>query len=81
MRNCECLNCGKRFNPTSLKNDKLGLHTMCLECGSSFDVKEINTLADYLSDENRVSGAEKERINFQVNLIGKIIEDKEKKNK
>jgi hypothetical protein len=42
-------------------------------------MKEINTLADYMSDETRVSQAEREQINFQVALIGKIIEAREQK--
>ena len=41
--------------------------------------KEINTLADYMADEIRVSKAEREQINFQVALIGKMIEAREKK--
>ena len=41
--------------------------------------KEINTLADYMADETRVSKAEREQINFQVALIGKMIEAREKK--
>jgi ribosome-binding protein aMBF1 (putative translation factor) len=42
-------------------------------------MKEINTLADYMSDETRVSQAEREQINFQVALIGKMIEAREQK--
>ena len=41
--------------------------------------KEINTLADYMADETRVSQVEREQINFQVALIGKMIEAREKK--
>lgn len=33
--------------------------------------KEINTFADYMSDETRVHPIEKEKINFEVSLIGK----------
>lgn len=41
--------------------------------------KEINTFADYMADETRVSKAERELINFQVALIGKMIEAREEK--
>ena len=41
--------------------------------------KEINTFADYMADETRVSAAEREQINFQVALIGKMIEAREEK--
>lgn len=41
--------------------------------------KEINTFADYISDETRVSDAEREQINFQVKLIGKMVEAREEK--
>jgi len=36
--------------------------------------KEIKTIADYMNDEERVSSAEREQINFEVALIGKMIE-------
>ena len=39
----------------------------------------INTITDYLNDEKRVSPAERERINFEVALIGKLIEAREEK--
>ncbi|MBO5473847.1 MAG: helix-turn-helix transcriptional regulator [Lachnospiraceae bacterium] len=42
-------------------------------------MKEINTLADYMNDENRVSPEERQRINFEVELIGKIIEAREQR--
>lgn len=41
--------------------------------------KEIKTFADYMNDETRVSPALKEKINFEVELIGKIIEARESK--
>ena len=41
--------------------------------------KDINTFADYMADETRVTDAEREQINFQVALIGKMIEAREKK--
>lgn len=41
--------------------------------------KEVNTFAEYMADKSRVSDAEREQINFQVALIGKMIEAREKK--
>lgn len=41
--------------------------------------KEINSFADYISDETRVTPAEREKINFEVSLIGKMIEAREAK--
>ena len=42
-------------------------------------MKEINTFEEYISDESRVSPEEKRKINFEVELIGKMIEAREKK--
>jgi len=41
--------------------------------------KIIDTFSDYMNDEERVSPADRERINFEVALIGKMIEAREKK--
>jgi len=41
--------------------------------------KVIDTLSDYMNDETRVSPAERERINFEISLIGKMIEAREEK--
>jgi len=41
--------------------------------------KEVNSFADYMADETRVTPIEKEKINFEVELIGKMIEVREKK--
>ncbi|MDR1827290.1 MAG: helix-turn-helix transcriptional regulator [Methylobacteriaceae bacterium] len=41
--------------------------------------KVINTITDYMNDDTRVSPAERERINFEVALIGKKIEARERK--
>jgi len=41
--------------------------------------KVIDTFTDYMNDETRVSPAERERINFEVALIGKMIEAREQK--
>jgi len=39
--------------------------------------KVIDTFSDYMEDETRVSTAERERINFEISLIGKMIEARE----
>ena len=41
--------------------------------------KVIDTFSDYMNDETRVSPAERERINFEIALIGKMIEAREEK--
>jgi len=41
--------------------------------------KVIDTFSDYMNDEARVSPAERERINFEIALIGKMIEAREEK--
>jgi ribosome-binding protein aMBF1 (putative translation factor) len=41
--------------------------------------KVIDTFSDYMNDETRVSPAERERINFDISLIGKMIEAREEK--
>lgn len=41
--------------------------------------KEINTFADYFNDESRVTPEEREKINFEVELIGKMIKAREEK--
>ena len=46
---------------------------------SMAEAKVINTITDYMNDETRVSPAERERINFEVALIGKMIEAREEK--
>ena len=43
------------------------------------NVKIIDTFSDYMNDETRVSPAERERINFEISLIGKMIEAREEK--
>lgn len=42
-------------------------------------MKEINTFADYMADESRVIPEERRKIDFEVELIGKMIEAREKK--
>jgi len=44
-----------------------------------YNEKVIDTFSDYMSDETRVSPAERERINFEISLIGKMIEAREEK--
>ena len=41
--------------------------------------KAINTITDYMNDETRVSPVERERIHFEVALIGKMIEAREER--
>jgi len=41
--------------------------------------KPIKTIDDYMNDETRITPAERERINFEVALIGKMIEAREEK--
>ena len=41
--------------------------------------KQIKTIDDYMNDETRVTPAERERINFEVSIIGKMIEAREEK--
>lgn len=43
------------------------------------NANEINTFADYMADEDRVSAEEKRKIQFEVELIGKMIEAREEK--
>ena len=42
-------------------------------------MKEINTFADYMADESRVTPEERRKIDFEVEMIGKMIEAREKK--
>ena len=37
-------------------------------------MKQVKTFADYMNDDERVSPAEREKINFEIDLIGKLIE-------
>ena len=41
--------------------------------------KTIDTFSDYMNDETRVGPAERERINFEISIIGKMIEAREEK--
>lgn len=40
---------------------------------------DVKTFEEYMADDNRVSPAERERITFEVALIGKMIEAREKR--
>ncbi len=42
-------------------------------------MKKVKTFSEYMSDETRVSSAEREKINFEIELIGKMIEAREAK--
>jgi DNA-binding XRE family transcriptional regulator len=39
----------------------------------------IETFSDYMNDETRVDPAEREQINFEIALIGKMVEARERK--
>ena len=41
--------------------------------------KAIDTFSDYMNDEARVNPVERECINFEISLIGKMIEAREEK--
>ncbi|MDR0665945.1 MAG: helix-turn-helix domain-containing protein [Campylobacteraceae bacterium] len=43
------------------------------------NTKKVTTFSEYMSDENRVSLIEREKIDFEVELIGKMIELRKKK--
>lgn len=42
-------------------------------------MKPVRTFSEYMNDEARVTSAEKEKINFEIELIGKMIEVREEK--
>ncbi len=42
-------------------------------------MKQIRTFSDYMNDETRVSPAEREKINFEIELIGKMVEARQQK--
>ena len=42
-------------------------------------MKQVKTFAEYMNDETRVTPAEKEKINFEIDLIGKMVEAREEK--
>ena len=42
-------------------------------------MKQVKTFAEYMNDETRVAPAEKEKINFEIDLIGKMVEAREEK--
>ena len=42
-------------------------------------MKTVKTFSEYRNDETRVSISEREKINFEIELIGKMIEAREKK--
>lgn len=44
-------------------------------------MKQVKTFSEYVNDEMRVSLAEKEKINFEIELIGKMVEAREQKEK
>lgn len=42
-------------------------------------MKQVRTFSEYMNDETRVTSAEKEKINFEIDLIGKVIEAREER--
>ena len=42
-------------------------------------MKQVKTFNEYMNDNERVSPAERDKINFEIELIGKIIEAREAK--
>lgn len=42
-------------------------------------MKQVKTFSEYMNDEMRVSPADKEKINFEIELIGKMVEAREQK--
>ena len=42
-------------------------------------MKQVKTFSEYMNDETRVSLAEREKINFEIELIEKVIEAREQK--
>lgn len=42
-------------------------------------MKQVKTFSEYMNDEERVSSVEREKINFEIELIGKIIEARKEK--
>jgi len=42
-------------------------------------MNKVKTFSEYLNDEKRVSPAEREQIQFEIELIGKVIEARKEK--
>ena len=42
-------------------------------------MKQVKTFSEYMDDEERVSPAEREKINFEIELIGRMVEAREQK--
>ncbi len=42
-------------------------------------MKQVKNFSEYINDEMRVSPAEREKIKFEVELIGKMVEAREEK--
>ena len=41
--------------------------------------KQVKTFSEYFNDDNRVDPSEREKINFEIDLIGKMVEARERK--
>lgn len=42
-------------------------------------MKQVKTFSEYINDKERVTPVEREKINFEIELIGKMIEAREEK--
>ena len=42
-------------------------------------MNKVKTFSDYMNDDSRVSAAEREQIQFEIELIGKVIEARKEK--
>lgn len=42
-------------------------------------MKQVKTFSEYMNDKTRVSPAEREKINFEIELIGKMVEARKEK--
>lgn len=42
-------------------------------------MKHVKTFNEYMNDSERITAAEREKINFEIDLIGKMIEAREEK--
>ena len=70
----KCLNCGHEFETTEIKEDNLGTHCTCDECGASFDVnvdsktsKYMNTYYFYYNQHRKIMSA----TSFDMVYLGK----------
>lgn len=84
MKDVTCMNCGHEFHLERTYIDENGLHTVCPECGSSFDTDEeveLNDEQDGRCDEiyNAVYDmckivADNDDLEWDMHYIGEIAE-------